>query len=172
MRFLVITAALITLAVCIVGFKITTRPAGAADQPARYQGKTAFEWHRIAVRRRLERDRARNVAGNAIRAHRRDRRLYLHKPTVREAIALASITFSVPLSEMLAVARCETGDTFDPYARNRSSGASGIFQFLPSTFRRTPFARMDIFSPYANSLAAAWLYVQDGRSWREWTCKP
>lgn len=91
---------------------------------------------------------------------------------VRDAIRLAATTFRVSYREMVNVARCETGGTFDPHAYNPRSGASGIFQFLPGTFRRTPYRMFNIFDAHANAMAAAWLYVHDGRSWREWECGP
>jgi soluble lytic murein transglycosylase-like protein len=72
---------------------------------------------------------------------------------------------------MIRVARCETGGDFNPRSYNRSSGASGLFQFLPSTWQRTPFRMLDVFDAYSNALAAAWLVRQDG-GWREWSCRP
>jgi hypothetical protein len=67
----------------------------------------------------------------------------------------------------LRVAACESG--FNPNAYNRSSGASGLFQFLPSTWAHTPYAGRSVFDPDANARAAAWLYQQDHGS--AWTCR-
>jgi hypothetical protein len=67
----------------------------------------------------------------------------------------------------LRVAACESG--FNPNAYNRYSGASGLFQFLPSTWAHTPYAGRSVFDPDANARAAAWLYAQDGGS--AWTCR-
>ena len=91
-----------------------------------------------------------------------------HDRHVDDAIRLASIVYGVPLREARLVASCES--RFRSYARNPSSGASGLFQFLPSTYRTTPFRDVSIFSPYANALAAGWLYSRSG--WRPWECKP
>lgn len=66
---------------------------------------------------------------------------------------------------MHRVARCESG--WNPYARN-PSGSSGLFQFLPSTFVGTPYARHSIWSAKYQALAAAWM-VRQGRQ-REWVC--
>jgi len=69
--------------------------------------------------------------------------------------------------DMLRVARCES--VLDPNAVNSSSQASGLFQFLPSTWASTPFADQDIFDPVANAEAAAWMWANGRRG--EWTCQ-
>src|SRR5215471_3752233 len=53
-------------------------------------------------------------------------------------------------------------------AVNRSSGASGLFQFLPSTWRTTPQGRagLSVFDPVAARNAARWM-LEQGRA-REW----
>ena len=86
------------------------------------------------------------------------------------AIRLAAAAFGVPYKQLLAVARCETGGTMSPVSRNTASGASGLFQFLGSTWARTPFARFSPFDPVANALAAAKIVSREG--WRQWTCRP
>jgi soluble lytic murein transglycosylase-like protein len=63
------------------------------------------------------------------------------------------------------VAMCESGD--NPNARN-ADGAAGLFQFMPSTWAGTPWARSSVFDPVANARAAAWLYARRGRS--AWSC--
>lgn len=67
----------------------------------------------------------------------------------------------------LRVAKCESN--YNPYAVNRSSGASGLFQFLPSTWAGTPQRAQSVFDPVANAQAAAWLYQRYGPS--QWSCK-
>ena len=67
----------------------------------------------------------------------------------------------------LRVAMCESN--YNPYAVNRSSGASGLFQFLPSTWAGTPQRAQSVFDPLANAQAAAWLYQRYGPS--QWSCK-
>jgi hypothetical protein len=54
-------------------------------------------------------------------------------------------------------------------AYNRRSGASGLLQFLPSTFAQTPQGRagLSVFDPAAARAAAKWMIGQ-GRL-REWT---
>jgi hypothetical protein len=66
----------------------------------------------------------------------------------------------------LMIARRESN--FDPRAEN-PSGASGLFQFMPSTFAKSPpgQAGKSIWDPVANAEAAAWMYAQ-GRQ-NEWS---
>jgi len=65
------------------------------------------------------------------------------------------------------VAWCES--RYHPNSVNSSSGASGLFQFLPSTWAFTPQHGLSPFDPVANSNAAAWLYARDGPS--QWVCQ-
>jgi hypothetical protein len=65
------------------------------------------------------------------------------------------------------VAWCES--RYHPNSVNSSSGASGLFQFLPSTWAFTPYASYSPFDPKYNALAAAWLYNRDGPS--QWQCQ-
>jgi hypothetical protein len=65
------------------------------------------------------------------------------------------------------VAWCES--RYQPNSVNSSSGASGLFQFLPSTWAFTPYASYSPFDPKYNALAAAWLYQRDGPS--QWVCQ-
>lgn len=67
----------------------------------------------------------------------------------------------------LNVAWCES--RYHPNSVNSSSGAEGLFQFLPSTWAFTPYASYSPFDPKYNSLAAAWLYNRDGPS--QWQCQ-
>lgn len=53
----------------------------------------------------------------------------------------------------------------NPYAYN-ASGASGLFQFIPSTWRGTPYGGCSIWDPKSQCYAAAWMFSQ-GRQ-REW----
>jgi peptidoglycan hydrolase CwlO-like protein len=66
----------------------------------------------------------------------------------------------------LRVAKCESN--YNPYAVNRSSGASGLFQFLPSTWAASPYHAQSVFDPSANAHAAAWLYQRSGPG--QWVC--
>lgn len=125
-----------------------------------YQGRGPANW---ASRAHLWRDRY--VA--ARRALLRSRRVLRQQSSVTEAINLACATYG-HCSTLWRKAGCETGGTFSPRSLN-PSGASGLFQFLPSTFASTPYARFSIWSPYANALAAGWMHSQ-GRG-GEWVCR-
>lgn len=67
----------------------------------------------------------------------------------------------------LRVARCESG--FNPRAYNPAGPYYGLFQFLMSTFKATPYGSGDIYDPVANANAAAWKYANGGAS--AWGCK-
>jgi hypothetical protein len=66
----------------------------------------------------------------------------------------------------LRVARCESG--YNPHAYNPAGPYYGLFQFLMSTFKATPYGGGDIYDPVANANAAAWKYGQGGQS--AWGC--
>ncbi len=68
--------------------------------------------------------------------------------------------------DMLRVATCESN--LDPNAVN-PSGSYGLFQFIRSTWKSTPYGDQDIFDPKANANAAGWMWQQGRRS--EWVCK-
>ena len=65
------------------------------------------------------------------------------------------------------VAWCES--RYHPNSVNSDSGASGLFQFLPSTWGGTPYAKQSPFDPRANAFAAAWLYSHYGPG--RWVCQ-
>ena len=65
------------------------------------------------------------------------------------------------------VAWCES--RYHPNSVNTDSRASGLFQFLPSTWSGTPYASKSPFDPRANAFAAAWLYSHYGPG--RWVCQ-
>ncbi len=67
------------------------------------------------------------------------------------------------------IARCESG--LNPAAYNPYSGASGLFQIIAGTWAGTSQARYSPFNAQANIAAAHEIFVRDGYSWREWTCR-
>ncbi len=56
----------------------------------------------------------------------------------------------------------------NPRAVNLGSQASGLYQFMPSTWLSTPFGDENIFNPESAIKAAAWM-ASEGRQ-REWVC--
>jgi hypothetical protein len=139
----------------------------AADQaPRQLTAQTRYEGHGPlwwATRSRSWHLKARELHGELMSA----RRVLMHQPTVVEAINLACATYGY-CATLWRKAACETGGTYSASAHN-PSGASGLFQFLPSTWATTPYAQLSIWSPYASALAAGWMH-QQGRG-GEWVCQ-
>jgi hypothetical protein len=93
---------------------------------------------------------------------------------VVNCIEYASVVHSYPEGTLMMIARCES--ELNPGAYNEGSKASGLFQFLPSTWSAT-VSRMisagvkiknKIWSAKWNAQAAAWKMGQDGTG--EWSC--
>ena len=96
-------------------------------------------------------------------------------------IRRAAIRWRVSYPMLLRKARCESG--LNPYAINGKpeNGAptdeiygppeksAGLMQFMPSTWRTTPYAGRSIWSAKWNALAAGWMH-HVGRG-GEWVCR-
>ncbi len=82
-------------------------------------------------------------------------------------IYAAADAYGQSREDMLRVATCESN--LVPTAINASSQASGLFQFIPSTFASTPYAGQDIFDPVASANAAGWMWANGRRN--EWECQ-
>ena len=158
---------LVTLVVALVALAIGLWPVAKGSSVELLQGKTIRQWHRIAVHRRLERDRARSSVGRATRQIRRLHRQYLHRPDSVEALRLAGIAYGVSVAVLLRRAICES--KLNAHAENARSSASGLLQFLDGTWASTPYRAESVFSPYANALAGAWM-ESVGRG-NEWACR-
>lgn len=106
---------------------------------------------KVADQLRKERQQARHLRAE----NRRLRRALEHDGSVTEAIRLASFIYRVPESTLRRLAFCES--RMNPGAVNSSSGASGLLQFLPSTWAGNYYGRagFSVLSPYANALGAA-----------------
>jgi hypothetical protein len=89
---------------------------------------------------------------------------------VLNCIRAATRAYGGDLAHNVACARSESG--LSPYARNAGgSGATGLYQFMPSTWSRT-LARMgvgmkSIYSAKWQARAAAWKFRHDG--FGEWS---
>ncbi|MFN8663931.1 MAG: SH3 domain-containing protein [Thermomicrobiales bacterium] len=90
---------------------------------------------------------------------------YSRKQIVKYIYAAAD-RYGQSRDEMLRVATCESN--LDPYAVN-PSGSYGLFQFIRSTWKSTPYGDEDIFDPEANAMAAGWMWKQGRKS--EWVCQ-
>ena len=131
-------------------------------------GKSIHQWHQIAVKRRVERDRARSKAGDAIRETRRLRVLAAkNSHSVSYAIHLAATAYGVSETQMHRVASCESGHS----ATAVNGRYRGVFQEGPM-FEGGPFGRagFSVWDPLANAMMAAYTVSREG--WSQWSCKP
>lgn len=101
-----------------------------------------------------------------------------HPPAVERWRSLVTSFFpSHRVEEALRIIDCESNG--DPDAYNPYSGASGLFQFIPSTWATTApragYAGASPFEPEANVASAAWLaneYQRQGEYyWQAWSCR-
>lgn len=96
----------------------------------------------------------------------RAERYFAKRCSQRNAIACihrAALHWEVSFSHMKGISWRES--RWNPYAKNPSSTASGLFQFLTSTWANTPYGRYSIWSAKQNSLAAAWAMQRGYMSW-------
>lgn len=70
--------------------------------------------------------------------------------------------------EARRVAACESHT--NPLAKNRTSTASGLFQFLDSTWARAGVPGLSVFDAYANAYSA--VRMASAHGWHEWVCQP
>lgn len=161
-----LAAVAIVLSLPAIGFTLARAAAAADDPPLPPTTVTTTttiiveskHWHR-----RYEREH-RRLALARRRVHGLKRTL-MSTSRVTTAISLSCTIFG-SCSTLRRKAWCES--RFDARAQN-ASGAAGLFQFLPSTWRSTPFGGFSIFDPYANALAAGWMHAR-GRG-GEWVCR-
>ncbi len=85
--------------------------------------------------------------------------------TIKQIIWAAAQKYNVSYAWLLGVAECESG--LDPTDVNRSSGASGLFQFMPATFYG--HGGTDIWNPTQQANIAAKMFSIGESS--EWVCK-
>jgi hypothetical protein len=161
--------------VAAVAALIATYSSSASDNPTlaavqqTYQGKTIIQWHKVAVRRRVDRDYLQRRLGTRVRQLRSLQRYVRHKQpySVAYAIHLAATVYGVSESDMNHVASCESGH--DPTAVNGQYRS--VFQEGPM-FERGPYGRagFSVWDPIANALTAAETVSREG--WSQWQCKP
>lgn len=90
---------------------------------------------------------------------------------IADIIRAAAAKYGVDPETLLRVAYCES--RYDPLAYNGILGASGLFQFIPGTWRaNSPLAGYggaSVWDPVANANVAAWMW-STGKS-GQWACK-
>tara|TARA_R110000744_G_scaffold4361_7_gene15855 strand:+ start:910 stop:2259 length:1350 start_codon:yes stop_codon:yes gene_type:complete len=74
-------------------------------------------------------------------------------PTVMDAIKTASKTHGVDLGLMMTIAKIESGG--NPQAKNKKSGASGLYQIMPKYFTSYGVNQTTVWDPYVNAEAGA-----------------
>ena len=159
---------------CIVFFWIpalllTSSASGAEERPTAttYQGKDVMWWAKHAVQ-------ARKDANARALTIKRLRKTVARDVTIQEAVSLASIVYP-QLSTDRAWCLIGHESKGSPTARNTKSvwngeHATGLYQFLPSTFASTPFGGFSIYNPLAQALAAGWMHAH-GRGGEWSTCR-
>jgi hypothetical protein len=103
---------------------------------------------------------SRAEAGNRCRAR-------ASEDEILRYISKAARKYGQSKQAMIRVARCESN--LNPCALNRSGPYYGLFQFLKSTWKTTPYGDRNIYDPKAQALAAGWMWKQ-GRK-KEWACQ-
>lgn len=84
------------------------------------------------------------------------------KEEVQALIIQYSQQYGISADVPLRVARCESG--FNQFAKNRSSTASGVYQWLASSWRNQPASvngTVSVFDAEANIRAAVWLIAHN-----------
>lgn len=73
------------------------------------------------------------------------------------------------IPKAMRIVGCES--SWNEWEVNSSSSASGLAQFLPSTWRNLPrfYSRHSVFNPVWNIRGMRYLWKHDG-SFREWVC--
>lgn len=92
-------------------------------------------------------------------------------PAVEKWRSLVEVHFGPYTDQALSVMQCESRG--NAQAQNPTSTASGLFQFLGSTWKRVTGLdnHNGVFDGALNIEAAAKL-SEGGTNWREWSCRP
>lgn len=64
----------------------------------------------------------------------------------------------------LAYAIANRESRFNYKVTNSSSGAAGLYQFMPTTWRNTPYGRKSPYNPRWAALGAMWMWANGGYS--------
>jgi hypothetical protein len=151
---------------------LSRTPAAAAIDDAGSLSPTARLRRQLAAERAEHRAKLAKVV-RLNRRHRAEARRYRRtlktSPTIDRAIRLAAFTHGVPVSTMRRIAFCES--RFNPHAKNSSSTASGLFQFLDTTWAGNRYGKagFSVWSPFANAMGAAYHMSRYGTG--AWECR-
>ena len=77
-------------------------------------------------------------------------------------ITRAARRYEQPRRQALYIAHRES--RFNWRVTNSSSGAAGLFQFMPRTWQSTPYRRHSPYHPKWAALAAMWMWKRGGQS--------
>ena len=157
MKFL---TAMVVVVIFTCTAAIATADTNVTKESQTYQGKTIKWWAKHTVQ-------ARKDANARAFTIKRLRKTVAHDTTIGECVKLATIAYPA-FTESRAWKIIGIESKGNPNAKNPHSTASGLFQFLTSTFASTPYGRagMSIWSPCASAMAAGWMH-QNGRG-GEW----
>ncbi|MEX2046363.1 MAG: G5 domain-containing protein [Chloroflexota bacterium] len=90
---------------------------------------------------------------------------------IESVIRAAAARWGADPAQLLRVAWCES--RYNPSAYNASSGASGLFQFMPRTWAansvRAGYSGASVFDAFASANTAAYMF-SNGQAW-QWSCK-
>jgi hypothetical protein len=163
--------------VSVVGSQLTAFDRSSAVQQARSQRVQAAQMAQVQswaqeLKQGLAEYQAKQAAEAAAQAEAARIAARSNHPPPPPDIAKDIVDAFSPLGPAavqwaMNVAWCES--RYHPNSVNSDSGASGLFQFLPSTWSGTPYASQSPFDPRANSFAAAWLYSHYGPG--RWVCQ-
>ena len=97
--------------------------------------------------------------------HRRHSCTRFPRGSVRKQACQIRKVFGARAPGALRVATCESH--LNPYARNRHSGAAGLFQFMPVHWR----GRWNPLNGWVNTVHA-YRASRHGTHWAAWSCRP
>lgn len=160
-----LTIASVVIALAALALSLRGQAASPRERLQTVAGRTIFQWKRLAIQRRVERDRARARLGGETRLARR-----LSRELARqgEAVPVAAIrlVFGEYAPQAIRVSACETGGTFSVSARNGQY--LGLFQM--GRYARGRYGHGS--SALVQAQAAYRYFVDSGRDWSPWECKP